>query len=1735
MVADGQALLPPQTRSSFAAFLQAYHPSPRAFPKQALLQSASSCSAFPMLPALTSGRSQLFTVAATITRLFDALLSQVVAYVRSPADDPTDVVAALPPLISLRDSSVPAAGCIEGGSLQLLAAAVICIQSLPTDFVPTALWLYTTAAAVHESTGTKAAYVPHITSVACLLSAIRMLLQSQSVALRSAVPPENCYDRLRLLLSCTLERCSLQQMLADVEEQVEPTTALQWAALIAKDATRRPQKMHAVVPCLLPLLDTACGVEAECMEAMLKSSADSAEALKIVQQLQHARAHVKVISERSAVVPGGASFAAQLPCMIFLVQHMQGLWAAGRTHVEAVAPSGSDVSERLSVALANASVALKLQLHAPEAHLLRTEGGTMPLPADPAECEAWVELCKLAAGFAGLHALPAEHIVQALGRAGLQIQVDHAGEGAEGAGHSVPAEVYVKVAAQLACSSRIREMLVEGAALCIAAAIQEDSGRCTEDASGFVHAVLARSRDATAALAQASQMTPPQGTIAATPTRRPIACDALQLDYLAMPLGCSAQRVLSQLESLAHGPAVLASLTHVTVAASGGVADVASALMQLQAVLRTSTCYHPLLESMTRVLMWCSEQDQPPPADVLHGAWRFWHFNASDLHAPLPDATPLALASALPRRLAELVARSVCPQRRHAFSMHLSPLLPLCLQHLLQPEGMAMEDLPVHRAALAQALRSLLSLSVRHASVPVAYMQELARITALAGHTLAVYRGLCGPPVAELSEALCQAATSLQAQLPVQLQEASARCATAAAAAVTALGGTVVPALRSTHQCLTTLLQCIADAASDMVVRKPGCPSDTPPWLLARVGHAGVRLAAWRAQLLLPPPGLDPAMVSMERQRHIMHIQHTVTEPTQHVARMAQKMPLIPDQTALIARADAEAHAAALQVAELEHARVPRPSPSQYDAVVSEAERCFDGLLQSAQVAVDVVLRQAGSAWQAHAARQALMQGYSSVEALAGWCANAPERFPLYADQLSPFLLAVLDVQRGLATACVALEQKTAAQELPAAAAGPLLRSCLMFPLSSPYATHSGGLLPLLDTVAASSAEDLTAHLQQATLACVRCVEGVPDQDVQMLPATLGVQQELQAQLLTLRVCALHAGAPGLQQATMQAMHGALQKVMMLWRTGNELREELQRREECLYKTKHERIVIRTDDEDMQVELALARQKRSSLFADLLGEDMDLADPAGMQGANEDTASGVARQLSAVLDNVATQEAMVAAHAEIVKHLFTSCGLRHLYSTSWSSGMQHPEPCTTAVADMLSRRAHQILESCGGHVPADINAAAAGGAIRQLLSEIASLYPQNPPGKAQGVVDVMSPCLEEKALAVAAVSKLQQHIALLLERFPEQPLLEQFQMICKRILGMPSIAPLKDAMVGVELLVTRVQEWQNHNASVSEQTTLADHQVPLAALCARWRQMELASWSLLVDQAVERERRGAWVHWFHLVGLIFAQSKGVAPETTEVLAVVEQYLQSSPLGQFETRIQLLGLCAAHCAVLVHTGQPAFAVLQCCLQNVAAYYALHLPAVRAAVQKGLEPVLKEMKDFVALQKWEHQGTVDLKLNIEKSQRKLTKCRRQAAAAVSQMVTPVFARLAGTLGIDHVQRIASSASGSAELKSPAPSCVGQAAASRSGPSIPAAVKDETAVAHDPRVLTGQLAQASALWIERTCRTMQGVMAESRHLSVSSCCCPAKMHDGFRGLLLFQKSTGLMMITLSPTDVQ
>lgn len=66
----------------------------------------------------------------------------------------------------------------------------------------------------------------------------------------------------------------------------------------------------------------------------------------------------------------------------------------------------------------------------------------------------------------------------------------------------------------------------------------------------------------------------------------------------------------------------------------------------------------------------------------------------------------------------------------------------------------------------------------------------------------------------------------------------------------------------------------------------------------------------------------------------------------------------------------------------------------------------------------------------------------------------------------------------------------------------------------------------------------------------------------------------------------------------------------------------------------------------------------------------------------------------------------------------------------------------------------------------------------------------------------------------------------------------------------------------------------------------------------------------------------------------------------------------------------------------------------------------------------------LQDFVTLQRWDHHGAHDLKLMIEKAQRKLATCNKRTQAAATELITPALATFASSIGMELVRKLASS---------------------------------------------------------------------------------------------------------------
>ena len=110
-------------------------------------------------------------------------------------------------------------------------------------------------------------------------------------------------------------------------------------------------------------------------------------------------------------------------------------------------------------------------------------------------------------------------------------------------------------------------------------------------------------------------------------------------------------------------------------------------------------------------------------------------------------------------------------------------------------------------------------------------------------------------------------------------------------------------------------------------------------------------------------------------------------------------------------------------------------------------------------------------------------------------------------------------------------------------------------------------------------------------------------------------------------------------------------------------------------------------------------------------------------------------------------------------------------------------------------------------------------------------------------------------------------------------------------------------MVGVELLLAKLQEWEGFAA---RHVSLRAYYLVLAQLAVRWRRLELNSWPVVLRQKFERYEDSAFRWWFRLYENIFSPLlSGQMPPLSELLVVLHHFLSSSPMGEYESRLKLL--------------------------------------------------------------------------------------------------------------------------------------------------------------------------------------------------------------------------------------
>uniref|UniRef100_A0A665V9V2 Midasin n=1 Tax=Echeneis naucrates TaxID=173247 RepID=A0A665V9V2_ECHNA len=653
------------------------------------------------------------------------------------------------------------------------------------------------------------------------------------------------------------------------------------------------------------------------------------------------------------------------------------------------------------------------------------------------------------------------------------------------------------------------------------------------------------------------------------------------------------------------------------------------------------------------------------------------------------------------------------------------------------------------------------------------------------------------------------------------------------------------------------------------------------------------------------------------------------------------------------------------QIAELSRKQACRPHEPQYGRLFQELQHYLCSIGQVSRV--EDLLSHLLKALQDSSRSRSMIQNLLKEEAVwqnsqQRFCQRLLEDYPLYPDVVGPVRTGILQLRHGMRLVASQL-----AASLTLVAGLPKLVSCLLaFP---------------------SVSSSLPSYLARAdflcSTACMDVLRGLltllPQQDPEhVVPqsSTLLLNALLHVQCHTLSTGEFSPEAHSLFRHICQALVNE-------WDEQERRRREREQQEASLYRSRsrlHGSGL--TEDEQEEKDFRCQFPQYNKDFSDIMSHP-SLESPAD---------TGLEKEATDQEESIESGFLSPAAMNTVVQvHQRLCLG----YSRSlWYQSMTTANHSKDIIKALVS--SYQIAAPVMSH--AELDQQMTGSAL--LLSTLLQNAVQGSGGPdglvvtSEGPYDFyQQPNTSEASLCLPVLEQLGVAVKQRLEDWPDHPALIQLTVVMERILAFSLASPLAKFLNGLEILLSKAQDWEN-NASRS--VSLRKELEPVTQLIIQWRKLELSCWSSSLDNAMRRCTENSTKHWFSIYQLVERYLEEQRMETntkveclslSSVSSTLQAFMEGSPLGEFHTRLAML--LSFHCHLLLVSNEPGQESLSNLLWNLHRYYSQFSNSIQTKISQLRQPIEKELKDFVKISKWNDISFWSIKQSVEKTHRTLFK--------------------------------------------------------------------------------------------------------------------------------------------------
>ncbi|KAF9464151.1 midasin nuclear AAA ATPase [Collybia nuda] len=274
----------------------------------------------------------------------------------------------------------------------------------------------------------------------------------------------------------------------------------------------------------------------------------------------------------------------------------------------------------------------------------------------------------------------------------------------------------------------------------------------------------------------------------------------------------------------------------------------------------------------------------------------------------------------------------------------------------------------------------------------------------------------------------------------------------------------------------------------------------------------------------------------------------------------------------------------------------------------------------------------------------------------------------------------------------------------------------------------------------------------------------------------------------------------------------------------------------------------------------------------------------------------------------------------------------------------------------------------------------------------------------------------EARKAIAVLNSIKTRLEALIGEWPDQMVLHHLRDRCSIILGLGLHSPIAKILSALEQLLLQTEDWEIYS---NRQNTLRPHQQELIKLIVEWRRMELSCWQVLLESQAREFKEGVSEWWFRLYdatirGTLDAcerdeerQSDNMDEYLNTLIPLLEDFIRTSPLGQFHARIKLLHTFNDY---IHHLGQVKPLYKRLALERVRKvlhatihYYNLYSEQLSDHLGEQRALLEKEIRGFIKLASWRDINVQALKASAQRTHHQLYKIIRKFRDVLKQPIS------------------------------------------------------------------------------------------------------------------------------------